>query len=257
MNINFVVARENDNTFNSYFVPSARRFAIPCFQIGDKADNNGNIVKKSINEKYHTICKMLIDNNVVNDDSVIVFIHEDINILDNHFIEKVDTVFSEKPDVGILGVAGVKQISKEGWWFNEENKPVGHMVEGVDGKNIADGKHNIYGTVGYIDDCAAVEGCVLAVRGSLIKSGLIFDIDTYKNDRDIYAMDICVQSLLKGYKVAVADILVYHKSNRTKNISESWNISKQIFNDKYKDIQFPIKPENIIKKRDEIMEVEI
>lgn len=257
MNVNFVVARENDNTFNSYFVPSARHYAVPCFQIGDKPDEHGNIIKKSINEKYHIMSKMLIDNKVITDDSIIVFIHEDINILDNHFVEKINMVFSEKPDVGVLGVAGVKQISKEGWWFNEENKPVGHMVEGVDGKNIADGNHVVYGTVGYIDNCACVEGCVLAVRGSLIKSGLNFDIDTYRNDRDIYAMDLCVQTLLKGYKVAVADMLVFHKSNRVRNISESWKISKALFNNKYKNLEFPIKPENILTKRDEIMEVEL
>jgi len=57
MNINFVVARKNDNVFSTYFVPSAKRFGVPCFQIGDKPDQNGNIITKSINDKYHIMTK--------------------------------------------------------------------------------------------------------------------------------------------------------------------------------------------------------
>jgi len=70
-------------------------------------------------------------------------------------------------------------------------------------------------------------------------------------------MDMCVQTLQMGYKVAVADMLVYHRSSRTRNVTDSWTASKKLFNEKYKDLEFPIKSENIITKRDEVMEVEI
>jgi len=257
VDIKIVVARENDNTFNTFFVPSAKRFSIPTFQIGDKPDPNGNIIKKPIIEKYDMMVRMMNENDQINDNSIIVFIHEDVNVLDNHFIDKINTVFSEKPEIGVLGVKGVKQISKEGWWFDEKNKPVGHIIEGIDGKNITEGKHTVYGTVGYIDDVTAVEGCLLAVRSSIFKSDVAFDTKTYKYDRDMYAMDLCVQALLKGYKVCVADILIYHHSNRVRSMSDDWKNSKTLFNEKYKDLEFPIKPSNICIKSDEIMEVEI
>lgn len=257
MIINLVVAKDNDEIFNTHFVPSVKRFNVQCFQIGDKPDENGNIIKKSITEKYHIMTKMLLDNNVLNDDSVIVFVHEDVNIFDNHFIDKINMIFSEKPDVGVLGVIGTKKISKEGWWLDENNIPVGHIIQGIDGKNITEGEHKCFGTVGYIDDCVSVEGCVFAVRGSLLKSDINFDIENFKIDRDLYAMDISLQALLKGYKVAVADILVYHRSNRVNQISDTWKNSKIIFNNKYKNLNFPIESKNIITKRNEIMEVEI
>ena len=257
MKIIFVVGRNSDKTFGTFFAPSAQRFGVECFQIGDSPDKDGNVVNKSINEKYNGMTHILLQNNKIDDETIVVYSHEDINITDNLFDWKLIKTFERHPDVGIVGVAGVKQISKDGWWFDEKNERIGQIFEGVDGENITKGQHVIFGPVGYYDNIAAVKGCVFAVRGSLLKDGLNFDIESFKNDRNMYAMDLCVQTLLKGYKVAVADVLIYHASHRPNTISDDWITSKEIFNEKYKDLEFPIRHDNIKVKNDEVLRVEI
>tara|TARA_Y100000310_G_C20704121_1_gene833216 strand:+ start:9300 stop:10073 length:774 start_codon:yes stop_codon:yes gene_type:complete len=257
MIIHLVVAKDNEQTFNSHLVPSAKRFNVNCFQVGDKPDANGNIVKKSIGEKYNIMIGMLNQQNIINDDTIVVFVHEDINILDNLFIEKLNTLFTEKPEIGMMGVVGVEQIQEGGWWLDEENKPVGHMVKGVDGENITKGEHATFGGVGYYDNIAAVDGSLIAIRASLLKD-ITFDTDTLKSDRNMYAMDIGMQILQKGYRLCVADILVYHASRRLDHITDDWKVSKKLFDEKYKE-QLPVTIESILKlsEREEILEVEI
>jgi len=73
----------------------------------------------------------------------------------------------------------------------------------------------------------------------------------------MYAVDLCMQCLIKGYKVAVADILVCHISKRTSSSNPELIESKKKFDEKYKDMTFPIKPSDIKVSSDEVLEVEL
>ena len=43
MKVVFVVGRNSDKNFGTFFAPSAQRFGVECFQIGDTPDKDGNL----------------------------------------------------------------------------------------------------------------------------------------------------------------------------------------------------------------------
>lgn len=259
MEIIFIVAKENNETYNQFIAPSLNKLKHQCMHIGDKSDaTTGVINKKSITEKYNIVCNILKEQNLATDDKLFVFCHEDINILDNLFIEKVKMIFEEKLDIGILGIAGVETITEYGWLYDKDNNPKGHLILGnIQGK-IGQGDHKLIGAVGYYDNIVAIDGCMFVVRGSLIKNNNIqFDLENFKNDRNMYAMDICMQSLISGFKIAVADILIFHNSTRTMTASNEWIESKKIFNEKYKELEVPITINSFNIDKSEVMTVNI
>lgn len=256
MEIMCVVARDDDKKFNTFVGQSLNKFKLKTVQIGDKPDVNGVIDRKSTPEKYVIGCDVLKDQNLLTDDILVVFIHEDTNIVDNLFIDKVKFIFNDRPDIGIVGVVGIESISEDGFWLNPENKPLGHNILGKDG-TVGQGDYRQYGSVGVFDKVVAIDNSIIIVRGSLIKDGLTFDRDTLKKDNNMYGMDISIQALQMGYKVAVADILTFHNSKRNMIMSDDWNSSKILFNEKYKDLSFPITIDSFEFDESEVVDVEI
>ena len=257
MEILCVVARGDDQNFNTFLGPSLNKFKLKCVQVGDKPDEMGNIGKKSTNEKYIIGCDVLKQQNLLNDDTVVVFIHEDSNIIDNLFVEKINFLFSERSDIGVVGAVGVESISNDTFWMSPENRPLGHMVLGGDGKSIGKGDYRKFGPIGMFDKVVAIDNSIIIVRGSLIRDGLTFDGDTLKSDSNMYGMDISIQALQKGFKVAVADILTFHNSKRNLTMNDEWVASKMLFNEKYKDLTFPITVDSFEFDESEVVDVEI
>jgi hypothetical protein len=182
-----------------------------------------------------------LTNNMVKANDIVLFAHEDVMILDNLFIEKLELVFSEKPEIGMVGVEGVSVLS--------ENYQVGynsgHYVQGNPMSNIGDGSHiaNAMG-IGFFPGMSSVSHYIFAVRGSLIIDGVLPDMVTIPNDKTLYAIDMSMQVMQRGYEVAVIDALVYHKSTRMRNINEIESASNDyaLLVDKYKKlgVEFPI-----------------
>lgn len=258
MEIIFIVARENEEIYNNLVAQSLNKLKHQCLQIGDKPNSEGKIIKKSITEKYNISLSVLKDQKLATDDKIFIYCHEDVNILDNLFIEKVNMVFEEKPEIGILGVVGVENITEHGWLYDKDNKPKGHLILKTDKGKFGQGNHKTIGNVGYYDNVIAIDNCIFAIRGTLIKDDIIqFDIENFSKDRNMYAMDICMQCLKGGYKVAVADILVFHNSLRNMTVSDEWIESKKIFNNKYKDLKFPININSFKIDKSEVMSIEI
>lgn len=258
MEILCVVARtSSDDKFNALLAPSINKFKLKCVQIGDKPNEDGVVFSKSVVEKYHIGCEILKQQNIITDETIFVFVHEDVNLVDNLFIEKINYVFDERKDIGVVGVVGVEKISETGWWLSPENNPVGHQViSTVDGV-AGSGEYVKYGPVGFYDKVVAVDNSIFAVRGSVLKDGIDFDVDTLKSDVNMYAMDFCVNALQRGFKIAVADILTFHHSRRNTNINPQWEASKLEFNKKYTHIGFPIDVDKFKFDESEVVDVEI
>jgi len=259
MNFKFIIPRLGDGDeqkFKTFTEPSLKKIGVQAFQVFDQNKEK----PENIFNKYNAGIESLLQNNL-QDDDIIVFMHSDVGIIDNIFKEKVELVFNEKPDVAILGIAGAIELnSKGGWWMTTEEKMRGHLIQGNNGGGNAEGFHLIKGSIGYFDDLVCVDGCILITKGKFIKEGLIFDVKTFEYN-DFYDIDFCFQAIEMGYKVAVADILIFHQSSGMGVYDDKWKSSKQKFIDKWtkEDRQLPFTRDQFKMKKieSEIVEIDL
>ena len=152
------------------------------------------------------------------------------------FIEKIELIFSKRPDIGLLGVIGTTEFNKTGaWWANTPDKLRGHIIQSTkDGKDI----HLVKGSIGFFDNMVAVDGLIMMFNGKLIKNGFRFDQKTF-NRFDMYDIDAAFSVLQMGYKVACADILVQHKSIGEGVFKDGWKTGKEKLFNKWNKLEFP------------------
>lgn len=219
--IKFIVPRHNDTLYSMFAEPSMKKIPSQVFQVFDKP----NLPLENIFKKYNAGIQSIIDNGLQDDDTII-FLHEDCGLVDAIFQEKVDLIFSEKPDVAIVGIAGATELTeKGGWWLNESSKLRGHLLQGKDGAKLGEGYHLQKGAIGFFDDVVCVDGCIIITKGKFIREGLRFDDKTF-DSMDMYDIDLCLTAQSMGYKIAVADIMVYHQSSGNGVFNDAWKTAK-------------------------------
>ncbi|MEM4261035.1 MAG: glycosyltransferase [Candidatus Woesearchaeota archaeon] len=260
MIINWLIPRKNDDNWRMFLEPSFRRHGFTkVLQIMDQPGLTENIFKKynaGIEALFSPQC------GVLNDDDICIFCHEDIGIADPFFRQKIEMIFTEKRDIGILGVCGTTEFTEHGgWWMNTPNKLRGHIIQGKDNAPIGEGYHLVKGPIGFFDDLVCVDGCFMATTGRFIKEGIRFDMQTFNEGNDFYDIDFCFQFLERGYKIAVADILLFHKSSGMGSMTESWKVNKDKLIKKWTDkgYKFPIVRNDfkIKENQNNIVEIEI
>jgi hypothetical protein len=238
--IKVIVARKDTDIYVNHLEVSAKRAKINnIFQVLDDK-NSGK--SETIFLKYNAGIQELI-NRGLKDDDIILFAHEDIALLDPFFREKIEMIFNEKKDIGVLGIAGTSELKEEGgWWNNDSGKLRGHLIQGKGQGVLGDGDHLIKGNIGYYDDLVAVDGAFLATTGKILNEGLRFDMNTFNTGNDMYDISFCFDAKRMGYKVVVADILIYHRSQGMGALTENWKINHDKMNNKIKSLgyKFPI-----------------
>jgi hypothetical protein len=257
MDILGICVKESNDEREDLLAQSIKRFKIKCIQIRNN-NETGTEIKKSINEKYAIAVKVLNDQNQIKDDTIILFCHDDINILDNFFLEKIKYVFEQKSEIGVVGVIGTEEIHKDSFWLDDKNKYHGHMILNEKHEKTGKGEHSIFGDIGFFTDIVNIDNSFFAVRGSLLnKNDFDFGLDVMMNDNYFYASNVCIQSLLKGFKVAVADILIYHNSDSKPNVGVEYMECRRKFFEKYSDIEFPITINSFDIDKSEVMEISL
>lgn len=257
---------KDDEKFKALAEPSLKKVGMQCLQIFDKdKDNPENIFKK-----YSGGIEALI-NSGLQDDDIVIFMHSDVAILDNLFKEKLEFLFAEKKDVAIIGIAGATKLTERGgWWMeaplkieengNQSGALVGHLIQGKSDAPVGQGFHLQKGPVGFFDNLVAVDGCIMITQGRFIKEGLMFDMETYDSN-DFYDIDLCMRALELGYRVAVADILIFHESPGMGVFNEPWKESKERFIKKWTDkgYKLPFTSDQFNKKEieSEIVEIDL
>jgi hypothetical protein len=233
--IHYVVAFKNEALFKKYLMPCLSSLKAVSYVVQD----TDPLKAESIFKKYNSGIDSVLKNTDFKETDVVAFIHEDVRILDDSFIEKVETAFRFKGDIGVAGVVGTNKLIGTGaWWHSTPDTFRGHVVQEYDGGVT---KHLIKGPVGYFDDLVMVDGLCLFVRGKLLLDGLRFDGNAY-DEFDFYDADLCFSVLKMGYKIACLDILLHHKSMGNTGNKPGWLKNRDIFLKKVRDggYNFPL-----------------
>lgn len=213
--IHFIVAINNDKIFESYLKSSISKFVsekVSCIGIHNSPELNSMFTKYNFG----------IQQANPQDDDILIFVHEDVKIIDENLIPKLEMIFSKKPKVGLVGIVGTKELCSEGWWSNDYKHHVGHWIQEYDNGTQ---KHMVR-KIGFDENMLVVDGCFFAVRGKVAKEVKFLE-ELYPKSFHFYDYSYCVSVLEAGWKVAVADIKILHKSEGP--LSANWNDARRIF----------------------------
>lgn len=219
--LKFIVARYDNDSFDGFLSESIQKYPHVFIK---------NDVANSIFDKYNLGVRYWKENGL-QDNDVVVFIHADVKILDEDFEEKILYAFEKIPRLGVAGVIGSSEITENGgWWLSNPSAHKGEIVQWAE-----DGKSKFLMTKkkGNYHSLAGVDGLALFVMGHVARD-LPFDSASYPESYDFYDLDYCLSVLSHGYKVAVLDIALEHKSAGTGVYKDSWKINKDRFIQKWK-----------------------
>lgn len=212
-------------------------------------DNLNNFLKTSMSEKQKENL-IVISNDYadsifkkynyeipgLDDNDIVCFIHPDIKILDLYFEEKIEMIFNLRSDIGLVGIYGTTSFNDQcGWWLNDRKQyGRGHIMQHLPNKE----PFHMEDRIGFFDDVVSIDGCCFFVRGNVLKN-VKFDEQTFSGYH-MYDCDYSFSVLESGYKIAVADILVEHKSEGP--LPPEWFENRTIFHEKWskKGYIFPI-----------------
>ncbi len=122
-----------------------------------------------------------------------VFMHQDVFILNRHFIYDILAIFNGDPDIGLIGMTGIKSVPDN--YIMWSGELLGNLYTGGN-----PGDHSTYrydlSTDGY-DIAEAVDGLLMAVKGSPVFRDDIFD------GWDFYDLSLSLEIQRSGKRVVV------------------------------------------------------
>lgn len=122
-----------------------------------------------------------------------VFLHQDVFILNRHFIQDMISIFSSDPDIGIIGMAGCKRIPESFiMWAGER---AGSLFVG--GRDHDYENYSFELTSDGLDEVEAVDGLLMAVKGEAAFRDDIFD------GWDFYDLSMSLEMRSSGKKLVV------------------------------------------------------
>jgi len=141
------------------------------------------------------------------------FMHEDVTFYSTDWGGECERQLKENQQIGLLGVLGGYYLSSvmAGWGSSGLRR--GQILQGtrVKGKYTVK-PYNLDAFNKYGNEVVCVDGLWLFLRRSLFDSGSVaWDVDSYSGFH-FYDMDISMQVLRSGHTIAVADILLEHRS---------------------------------------------
>lgn len=228
--ISLIVARNDNKIFHEYLNES-----LQLFRKNNTEFKLYEIYNSETLNSMYTKYNEGIDLANPNDDDILVFIHEDVKILDLNFFNKLYLIFQKRENVGVIGIVGTKELDINGWWINDRKHHVGRWIQGYD-----DGtQREMIRKIGYDENMLVVDGCCFAVRGKVAKRIRFLD-KVFPEFYHFYDYSYCISVIEAGWKVAVADILIYHKSEGA--LPSNWHNAKETFFKFYsnKKYQFPL-----------------
>jgi SAM-dependent methyltransferase len=175
----------NEETFVRCAVPGLQRVAEPDSPIIEATTD------RSIFEAYNEVLDAVAERD---DLEALVLLHDDTELLDPAFCEKVRRRLAD-PDVGVIGVVGARDVATLSWW---DADPFGHVVDSRGELDFGGGSH----------DVETVDGLLMVLSPRAVRE-LRFDADSFTGFHG-YDADFCFQARAAGLRVVVDDIRVMH-----------------------------------------------
>jgi GT2 family glycosyltransferase len=153
---------------------------------------------------------------------IVVFLHDDIEILTRDWGKKLINHYNDEEEYGILGVAGSKQLSPNGVWWNNNESMYG-LVNHTDGTKKWLNQYSCnFGS--NIKNVVLVDGVFFSCNKKRIKKN--FD-EEYKGFH-FYDISFCFDNFKEDVKVGVHfDINILHKS--VGQVNDEWEANRQQF----------------------------
>jgi hypothetical protein len=159
---------------------------------------------------------------------IVVFCHDDITLETKQWGKKLLKLYKENEDYSILGVAGTKNMSDSGRWWDDKKAMYGRVKHTHEGKTWL----SAYSPdqVNRVEEVLLVDGVFFSVR----KSGLKKTFDESVEGFHFYDVTFCFQNRLEGVKVGVhTNIRVNHQSIGMTN--DQWEANRVKFAEDYKE----------------------
>jgi glycosyltransferase involved in cell wall biosynthesis len=192
--------------------------------------NNGESLTKSYNRGLEQASN-----------DIVVFCHDDITLETKQWGKKLLKLYSENEDYSILGVAGTKNLSSSGRWWDDKKAMYGRVKHTHEGKSwlstYSPDQNN------RIEEVVVVDGVFFSVR----KSGIKKNFDESVEGFHFYDVSFCFQNRLEGVKVGVhTNIRVNHQSIGMTN--EQWEKNRTTFANKYEEL-LPVRIDETFENR--------
>ena len=205
-----------------------------------KYPNSLEIIVMDNREKNDGLCAVYNQGVAKANGRVLVFMHEDVWMMEKDWDTVLLKKFRELPEMQILGVAGSALLVNEPWpLWSKAGIPytfgkVVHLIE-----KTGDYFLSLYNEREGDQEAVVVDGLWFAARKTLFEK-CSFDSETFKKFH-FYDLDICMQALEFGKVFVTTDIRVLHKSKGS--FKDEWKEWSAIFVEKWKD-KLPAKAAN-------------
>lgn len=164
---------------------------------------------------------------------IVVFMHDDVYLGTSNLTPKINRIFDDNPEYGIVGVAGTDLLTSGRWWDNQDNMfgIVSHEHNGkVHTKYFSKQKY-----IDTLKDVVIIDGLFMMIHKKRIKHTFNEEFRGFH----FYDLPICVENFMDGIKIGVTTkIKILHKSIGVTN--KEWERNKLLFEALYEK-KFPIK----------------
>lgn len=148
---------------------------------------------RSIAEAYNELIRQVREQDDV---EALVLLHEDVEILEDRFENKLRDLITSRPDVGVIGAIGGRNVTSLKWW---QGTVVGRVFEG---RGIMQGRERS-------GDVDSVDGFMLVLTPATFRT---LEFDENISGFHGYDFDYCAQTRKAGLAVTIVDVNVAHHS---------------------------------------------
>ena len=170
---------------------------------------------------------------------ILCFMHEDIVFHSNKWGKIIEDIYKLEEKYGVIGVIGGQFFPKTPTSYWEGGTGIGQIIQGTiehgQYRTFLNGRKIDSKAAGALVDVVAVDGLWMCASKRLFDEGIIrWDSDNFDSFH-CYDMDICLQSIRSGYRVAViGGIMIEHQSFG--NTDMNYCIQSQKLFNKWKDV---------------------
>jgi len=164
---------------------------------------------------------------------IVVFMHDDLILETSNMTPKINKLFEDNTDYGIIGVAGTDNLISGMWWEDRNSMYgiVGHEHEGK--RHVNRYSKNEYNEK--LKEVVVIDGLFMMIHKKRIKHGFNESFEGFH----FYDLPICVENYLEGIKIGVTTkIRITHKSIGM--VNKQWEKNKLFFEALYEK-NFPLK----------------